>query len=124
MQLITAEFFKGGDFSETSLLVEAFRNLNECLPASMENHLYDGKFLHSKYLRDNYCLLGFSVTELLRKFRHQTLVLFKLILLERKVVFFHSPVEPLCTCLLSLLSLHPGQIASGLDEAACARLVP
>ena len=49
----------------------------------------------------------------------RSLVLFKLLLLERKVLLFQSPVVDLTSFLLTLLSLHPGMLEGGLDESAC-----
>ena len=49
----------------------------------------------------------------------RSLVLFKLLLLERKVLLFQSPVVDLTSFLLTLLSLHPGMLERGLDESAC-----
>ena len=46
-------------------------------------------------------------------------MLFKLLLLERKVLLFQSPVVDLTSFLLTLLSLHPGMLERGLDESAC-----
>lgn len=39
-------------------------------------------------------------------------------LLESKVLFFYSPVRPLCSTILTLLSLHPGLIENGLNKSA------
>lgn len=66
---------------------------------------------------------GLSARELVLQFRHKTLLLFKLLLLERRVVFYRSPVQPLCATILSLLSLHPGMIEKGLYHCACIRYV-
>jgi hypothetical protein len=46
--------------------------------------------------------------------RHKILVLFKLLLLEKRVLFFGSPVKPVCTMILSLISLHPQLLNKGL----------
>jgi len=45
-------------------------------------------------------------------------MLFKLILLERKVLFFISPVEKLCETMIGLISLFPRLLEEGLMEAA------
>ncbi|KAK6629114.1 hypothetical protein RUM43_002931 [Polyplax serrata] len=104
MDLVTAAFFEG-DFSEVSLLKDTFHHLNGCLPVSHLQHLHD----------------GLSVRDLIHRFRHRTVILFKLLLLEKKVVFFHSPVKPLCCCLISLISLLPGVVESGLFESTSVR---
>ena len=57
--------------------------------------------------------------ELLQRFQHKTILLFKLLLLQKRVLFFHSPVRPLSTSILALLALVPGLIESGLDAATC-----
>lgn len=55
------------------------------------------------------------------RWRHKVLILFKLILLQRKVVCFGSPVRPNCSLILSILSLHPDLLEHGLTEAACVQ---
>jgi len=64
---------------------------------------------------------GLSVRDLILQFRHKAVILFKLLLLERRLVFYRSPVQPLCAAILSLLSLHPGMIERGLRESACVK---
>lgn len=66
-------------------------------------------------------ILGLSARDLILQFRHKVLLLFKLVLLEKKVVFHQSPVLPVCSAILTLLSLFPNMIESGLHEAACIR---
>ena len=58
----------------------------------------------------------------MQRCRQRALILFKLLLLERKVLFMQSPVNELCSFFLTLLSLHPGMLEDGLGEAA--RMVP
>ena len=65
-----------------------------------------------------FSFLGLSSRDLILQFRHKVLLLFKLMLLERKVIFFRSPVQPLCAALLSLLSLHPGMLEHGLSQSS------
>ena len=50
-------------------------------------------------------------------FRHKLLVLFKLALLERRVLLQHSPVSELCSAVLALTSLFPGMVQTGLSRA-------
>lgn len=42
MELVTAAFFEKGDFSEFSLLINAYNHLNACLPEASSQHLYEG----------------------------------------------------------------------------------
>lgn len=58
---------------------------------------------------------------LLCRWRHKILILFKLMLLQKRVVCFGSPVKPTCSLILSILSLHPKLLEHGLGQAACVR---
>lgn len=109
MELITHAYFDEGDFSKVSLLQDTYYHLNSCL--SQIDNLQSAPQL----------FVGLSTRDLILQFRHKALILFKLLLLERKVVFYRSPVQPLCSTILSLLSLHPGMIEEGLTESACVR---
>ncbi|KAF7987884.1 hypothetical protein HCN44_003747 [Aphidius gifuensis] len=107
MALITYAYFKEGDFSKVSLLEETYRNLNDCMNADSQI--------------PPQIFVGLSARDFILQFRHKALLLFKLLLLEKKVVFYQSPVQPLCAAILTLLSLHPGMIESGLEKSACIR---
>jgi len=56
-----------------------------------------------------------SLRDLLERFGLKIVQLFKLLLLEKKVLFFHSPVRPLSTSIVALLALFPGLVENGLD---------
>jgi hypothetical protein len=101
-------------------------------------HVWDENKVFLKWIRQHqyvtgsgfswhfsYALLfsGLSVRDLILQFRHKALILFKLLLLERRIVFYRSPVQPLCAAILSLLSLHPAMIERGLQESACVKWV-
>ena len=105
MNLITQAYFEEGDFSKVELINETYSNLNSCLSDDL---------LHTQQL-----YVGLSVRDFILHFKQRALVLFKLLLLERKVLFFKSPVEALSSHILTLLSLYPGLLEAGLDEAAC-----
>ena len=105
MSLITQAYFEEGDFSKVELINETYSNLNSCLSDDL---------LHTSQL-----YVGLSARDFIMHFKQRALVLFKLLLLERKVLFFKSPVEALSSHILTLLSLYPGLLESGLDEAAC-----
>ncbi|KRY20736.1 Late secretory pathway protein AVL9 -like protein [Trichinella patagoniensis] len=64
-----------------------------------------------------------SVRELLHTYRHRTLMLFKLVLLEKRIFFNISPVGSLCSNILALISLFPsigeiGMIDFGMSHSA------
>lgn len=65
------------------------------------------------------CLLtGLSVQKLVENWRHKALLLFKLLLLRRKVLIYGAPAGPLSTALLTLVSLLPLCLEDGLTRAA------
>ncbi|CAL1263801.1 unnamed protein product [Larinioides sclopetarius] len=104
LELITHAYFDERDFSKVSLLEETYKNLNSSLPKDLS----DGQ----------QAFLGLSVRDFVLRFKHKTLLLFKLLLLERKVLFYKAPVKNLCSAVLTLCSLIPGMIEKGLNEAA------
>lgn len=110
LELITHAYFDERDFTKVALLEETYKNLNICLS---EDSLWGSQVF-----------LGLSVRDLVFQFRHKVLILFKLLLLERKVLFFKSPVEDLCCSILTLCSLVPGMLEKGLKEAAglCSKM--
>ncbi|KAJ5301381.1 Late secretory pathway protein AVL9 [Penicillium antarcticum] len=61
--------------------------------------------------------LGLSLREMIHEFKYQTLVLFKGLLLQPKMLFFGTRCERLCMIQFSLISLIPGLINSLQDCA-------
>jgi len=104
LQVATRVYFDEKDFSRRGILEELFKSLNASLSPSL--------------MEESLLFVGLSLIELVRKFRQRFLVLFKLLLLEKKVIFHGFPVGSLCTQLLSLVSLFPKMIQSGLVYAA------
>ncbi|XP_041367751.1 late secretory pathway protein AVL9 homolog [Gigantopelta aegis] len=104
LELITHAYFDERDFSKVEILRQIYNNLCDCLTESD----LDGCQV----------FLGLSAREAVHLFKHKIVLLFKLILLERKVLFFGSPVQALSSTLLSVLSLFPGMIEFGLKESA------
>ncbi|CAB3372827.1 Hypothetical predicted protein [Cloeon dipterum] len=107
MALITHAYFDEGDFSKVSLLEDTYKNLNSCLSEDL--------------LVSIQVFEGLSLREFILQFKHKAVLLFKLLLLEKRVIFFKSPVQQLCATILSILSLHPGMIEKGLKESACVK---
>ncbi|XP_031629343.1 late secretory pathway protein AVL9 homolog [Contarinia nasturtii] len=108
LSLIAQSFFDQGDFSNTDIIRTAYDHLNVCL---IENNTSLTSQIH----------VGLSIRDIVLRWRHKTLILFKLMLLQKRVVCFGSPVRPICTLILGILSLHPNLLESGFDEAACVR---
>ncbi len=65
--------------------------------------------------RETVMYMGTSLRELVHKWRFKTLMLVKLLLLQRRVMFFGYPVEQLCNYQYSLVSLIPGLLLNLQD---------
>ncbi|XP_052757546.1 late secretory pathway protein AVL9 homolog isoform X2 [Galleria mellonella] len=100
MELVVRAWFLQADFSQTKLLEDAFKHLNSC-PVQLDQTLE-----------------GLSVMRLIESWRHKALLLFKLLLLRRKVLMYGSPAGPLSAALLTLVSLLPRCLEHGLTRAA------
>lgn len=105
LELITHAYFDERDFSKVELLIETYQNLSTLLTDSP----IDGTEIY----------LGLPARDLVVLFRHKVLVLFKLLMLERRVLFTGKPVQELCRTMLGIMSLFPGLIEFGLKESAC-----
>lgn len=127
MFLITHAYFEEGDFSKVSLLEKTYHHLNDVLSQTdTPLQSYEGKSQHFQFLVNrecNNCILGLSLREFILQWRHKALLLFKLLLLEKRLIFYKSPVLPLCSTILSLISLQPKMIEEGLNQSACIKLV-
>ncbi|KAJ8276890.1 hypothetical protein GJAV_G00069040 [Gymnothorax javanicus] len=104
LQLITHAYFEEKDFSQISILKELYDHMN----GSLRGTPLDGSQVY----------LGLSPRDLILHFRHKVLILFKLILLEKKVLFYVSPVNRLVGALMTVLSLFPGMIEHGLADSS------
>uniref|UniRef100_A0A182R271 UDENN domain-containing protein n=1 Tax=Anopheles funestus TaxID=62324 RepID=A0A182R271_ANOFN len=111
LSLIAQAFFEQGDFSSTDILVKAYEQLNACL-TSLEPQEIASTRLH---------FVGVPLRDLLLKWRHKILILFKLLLLQKRVVCFGSPVHPTCALILGITSLHPELISKGFQQVACVK---
>jgi hypothetical protein len=96
------------------LLQESYNELNRCLSLRIQNTIDDSKYLSASNDSLNDFYIETCLRELITLWRHKILVLFKLLLLEKRVLFFGSPVKPVCTMILSLISLHPQLLNKGL----------
>uniref|UniRef100_A0A182TS55 UDENN domain-containing protein n=1 Tax=Anopheles melas TaxID=34690 RepID=A0A182TS55_9DIPT len=113
LSLIAQAFFEQGDFSATEILVKAYEQLNACL-VSLEPQEIGSTRLH---------FVGVPLRDLLLKWRHKILILFKLLLLQKRVIFYGSPVHPTCALILGIASLHPELISKGFQQVACVKCV-
>ncbi|XP_034997964.2 late secretory pathway protein AVL9 homolog [Hippoglossus stenolepis] len=104
LQLITHAYFEEKDFSQISILQELYDHMNGSLRGST--------------LEGSQVYLGLSPRDLILHFQHKVLIIFKLILLEKKVLFYVSPVNTLVGALMTVLSLFPGMIEHGLVDSS------
>ncbi|KAG5888480.1 hypothetical protein JTB14_022108 [Gonioctena quinquepunctata] len=107
MCLITHAYFDEGDFSKVSILEDTYHHLNSVI-------------LQSDTLQQTF--VGLPARDFILQWKHKAILLFKLLLLEKRVIFYKSPVHPLCSTILTLVSLFPDMIENGLGQAACIRL--
>jgi len=95
LNVVTQTFFEQKDFSKMDILSDFYTNLKEQL---------------SKPLTDAVLFNGTSLKSLVHSFRLKTLILYKLFFLEKRIIFFGSKVETLCSFQYSLISLFPDLI--------------
>jgi hypothetical protein len=109
---ITTAYFEQKDFSKTDLLISAYQSLLQQtssfetgLLTSSSNITNHHKLLNqddkSKYF------IGLSLGDLVLKYQHKILILFKLLLLQKKCLFQIKPVSNLSNTIISLVSLIP-----------------
>ncbi|CAO3692602.1 unnamed protein product [Umbelopsis ramanniana] len=101
LAVITAAWFNEKDFTKLDILHNFYDNLNST---------------HIGPIDDPTLYMGTSLRELCQKFRSKTLTLIKLLLLEKRILFYGYPVERLCTFQYSLISLIPGLLRSLQDS--------
>eukprot|EP00062_Callorhinchus_milii_P015481 gi/632965774/ref/XP_007899058.1/ PREDICTED: late secretory pathway protein AVL9 homolog [Callorhinchus milii] len=104
LQLITHAYFEEKDFSQISILKELYDHMNGSLGGNA--------------LEGSQACLGLSPRDLILHLRHKTVILFKLILLEKKLLFYVAPVNRLVGTLMTVLSLFPGMVEHGLADSS------
>ena len=114
LQAITNAFFEQKDFHKTEILVNAFNSLcNEKSSSLIQTH----KLLNSEKSNN---LIGFSLADLVIRYQHKILVLFKLLLLQKKCLFQLNPVSNLSNTIMSLVSLIPDIFSSETGLTNCS----
>eukprot|EP00128_Syssomonas_multiformis_P009472 Colp12_sorted_trinity150504_noHs@17514 len=97
-EMVTHAFFEQYDFSKKELLEELYNSLHVALAKQVDaTQLY----------------LALPLQNLLRTFKHELILIFKLLLLECKVILHSSVASDAATAVLALASLIPGLTASG-----------
>ncbi|KAL0076098.1 transport protein Avl9-domain-containing protein [Phycomyces blakesleeanus] len=103
LAVITAAWFNQRDFTQIGILYNLYNSLNNTFYGPID---------------DSTLYMGTSLRELLHRFKGKTLMLLKLLLLEKKILFYGYPVEILCTFQYSLISLIPGLLRCLQDAGA------
>lgn len=106
LEMITHAYFEELDFSKVRILKLTYENLNSLLSRDS--------------IKENATHLGLSARELIAQFGCNVLVLFKAMLLEKKILFYKTPVRDLCSTIMSMCSLFTGLLEDGgLDYSTC-----
>lgn len=92
LKVVTRTYFSQKDFEDRQIIDSLYDNLV---------HM----FIQQK--GENNLLNGTNVRELVHNFGIQVLVLFKALLLEKRIMFYASDTETLCSTQISLISLIP-----------------
>ena len=92
LNLVTHAYFNSKDFSDISILIDAYQNLNVSV-----SPLTAAKVIE----------IGLSQQDLVRGYQHRLLQIFKALLLQKKVMVFGTPARTLCNCVLSISALFP-----------------
>ncbi|KAG1178027.1 hypothetical protein G6F70_000019 [Rhizopus microsporus] len=103
LAVITAAWFNQRDFTKLDILHNLYSSLNNTFYGPID---------------DSTLYMGTSLRELVYKFRSKTLMLLKLLLLEKRILFYGYPVEKLCTFQYSLISLVPGLLRNLKDSGS------
>ncbi|PYH48427.1 putative Avl9 protein [Aspergillus saccharolyticus JOP 1030-1] len=102
LSIVTSAWFAQRDFSDHDIL----KKFREGLVISLKK---------DDETKDQN--LGLSLREMIHEFKYQTLVLFKALLLQPKMLFFGTKCERLCMIQFSLISLIPGLMNRLQDSA-------
>lgn len=109
LSLIAQTYFDQGDFSCTDILRHAYHQLNACLRDASALAIHQHHFV------------GLPLRDIVLRWRYKALILFKLMLLQRRVVCFGSPVRPVCALILGVAALHGQLLERGFGQTAYVR---
>ena len=100
LNLVTHAYFNAKDFSDVSILEEAYESLNASITSQLALKMTG---------------VGLSQQDQVLIYHHRLLQLFKALLLQKRVVVLGSPVRRLCTSVLAVASLLPSSLTSLVD---------
>lgn len=101
LELVTHAYFNVKDFSDVSILHEAYKSMNSSITASSSLSA-----LH----------LDLSQRALVLRHQHRLLQIVKALLIGKRVVVFGAPANQVCTAVLSIVSLFPLALEYVMDS--------
>ena len=115
---ITCAYFEQKDFHKTQMLVNAFNTMStsyESIVRSPSTQTQSSPNIVDPNEKSNY-LIGLSLADLVTRYQHKILVLFKLLLLQKKCLFQIKPVSNLSNTIIALVSLMPDIFTARPDD--------
>lgn len=106
LEVITQAYFEQKDFSKVDVLAQMYTNLCDIFDENLTGEYFSNLAHHE-----------ISIQELFIRFRHRALLLFKLFLLERKVLFIAPTGLRLGETMLAIVSMFPKLLEEGLFYA-------
>ncbi|PIC42087.1 hypothetical protein B9Z55_009277 [Caenorhabditis nigoni] len=106
LEVITQAYFEQKDFSKVDVLAQMYTNLCDIFDENLTGEYFSNLAHHE-----------ISIQELFVRFRHRALLLFKLFLLERKVLFIAPTGLRLGETMLAIVSMFPKLLEEGLYYA-------
>ena len=97
LNLVTHAYFNSKDFSEVSILKDAYDNLNATLNASLSPEVLN---------------IGLSQQDLVIQYHHRLLQVLKALLLRKRVIVYGQQAKVVSNAVLSIVSLLPGTLSS------------
>lgn len=111
--MVTRAYFAQRDLNNIELLEEFYDTLEPTVRQASNKDVNEGP-----NWMDGALYMGTSIREFVHQWRFKALSLVKLVLLQRKILFFGYPVEKLCTTQYNLVALIPALLSSLQDAAS------
>lgn len=108
LEVITQAYFEQKDFSKVDVLAQMYTNLCDIFDENLTGEYFSSLAHHVSEI---------SIQDLFIRFRHRALLLFKLFLLERKVLFIAPTGLRLGETMLAIVSMFPKLLEEGLYYA-------
>lgn len=122
LSIITKSFFLQKNFNDKSVIKQLYDNVSmiynnentKIQNDKIDNEAYE-KVVEGEILYESDFYMGLTLQEMILKYRRNLLVMFKLIMLEKRIIFFSKNLLKLSNFQFSLLSLIPNLILNLQD---------